>query len=440
MNILIVDAYHDSDKGGVGILHGLLISLNEVIKDQKLNAKISVMYRFSKEDVRYTTAYRHTRKVFPDIKIYPYPINTTTSAQYKISKKVFFIFTKFIYSLIILARPTVFSNESIKAIANADIIISKGGHFYQSKERNFFKGFLGTYFSIFHLIIAIRLKKPFVLLSHSFGPFNNKGSKIILRFVLSRAEIVTVREKVSQKLLEEIGIKNQVRVTPDTAFAFNIENRERKEIRRRLFKKYNKLQYQTFAIITARQWDFPGINKRVAGKLYENYLSVLAKTADFLITNYVNKVVLVAHTMGDHDAKENDSIPIDAIFEKIKNKEHVVIIKDDLSPYELLCLYGSAEAMIGTRLHSVIFSYLSGTPAIAIAYTHKTKGIMQMIGMERYVINIETMDFEKMKSLIEDLYLHQDKIRANVIEKVSQFRDQINDELKIILTLVSGGG
>ena len=30
MNILIVDAYHDSDKGGVGILHGLLISLREL--------------------------------------------------------------------------------------------------------------------------------------------------------------------------------------------------------------------------------------------------------------------------------------------------------------------------------------------------------------------------------------------------------------------------
>ena len=384
-----------------------------------MSAKIDVMYRFSKEDVRFTTANRHTRKVFSNMKIYPYPIDTTRYNN--ISKKVISIFTKFIYSLIILTIPTVFSDDSIKAIANADIIISKGGHFYQSRERNFLKGFFGTYFSIFPLILAIRLKKPFVLLSHSFGPFNNNGTKIILRFVLSRAKIITTREKLSKEKL--MKIKNQIYVVPDTAFAFNMSREGKKEITKRLLTRY-KLQTQTFAVITARQWDFLE---------YENYLSILAKIADLLVTKYVNKVVLVAHNTGEHDIKEKDSVPIDAIFKKVKNKEHIVIIKDDLSPYELLCLYGSAEAMIGTRLHSVIFSYLSGVPAIAIAYTHKTEGIMQLIGMERYVINIETMDFEKMKSLIKDLFLYRDEIRTNVTEKINQFRDQINDELKIIL-------
>jgi colanic acid/amylovoran biosynthesis protein len=386
------------------------------------------MYRFSKEDIRFTTATRHTKKIFPDIKIYGYPLNTThipTNLPFGILKKFTFIFIKFVYSLVILVSPTVFSNESIRAITDATIIISKGGHFYQSRTKNTLKGFLEMYFSTFHLILAIRLKKRFVLLSHSFGPFNNMGSKIILRFVLSQAEVITVREKISQKFLEEVGIKNRVHVTPDTAFAFNITTREKNEVRRRLFKKY-KLQDQTFAIITARQWDMQKI-------LYENYLSVLAKTADYLTTKYVRKVILVAHTMGEHDKTEDDSIPIKTIFDKIENKKDVLIMKDDLSPYELLVLYGSAEGMIGTRLHSVIFSFISGVPAIAIAYTHKTKGVAQLMELGEYVINIEMMKYERMTVLIDNLFLYRDKTKMSIMRKVSQFRDQISHELEIIL-------
>ena len=49
MRIGIIDAYHDSDRGGAGILAGLINIINEIKNANSLDLKISVFYRVSKQ-------------------------------------------------------------------------------------------------------------------------------------------------------------------------------------------------------------------------------------------------------------------------------------------------------------------------------------------------------------------------------------------------------
>src|SRR5690554_6950790 len=82
MKILVIDAYHDSDRGGVGILAGLVHSLRTAVSRRKEPLQISVVYRFSSNDPRFATATRHTKQMFPDIRILGSPINTSPMAGY----------------------------------------------------------------------------------------------------------------------------------------------------------------------------------------------------------------------------------------------------------------------------------------------------------------------------------------------------------------------
>ena len=75
-NILIIDAYHDSDRGGAGILSGIINILKKIEKEKNENFNISVLYRFSQNDSRYKTAFRHTKKMYPFLRFYGSIINT----------------------------------------------------------------------------------------------------------------------------------------------------------------------------------------------------------------------------------------------------------------------------------------------------------------------------------------------------------------------------
>jgi len=423
--IVIVDAYHDSDKGGVGILWGMIYAIKESSK--KLNmeeqVEIEIIYRFSEDDPRYKTANRHTSKKFPELRIYGSPYKTYAPYVKKsLSKHIFNIF----HSFLVLCFPNISSNPAIEAIRNADIVISKGGHFYRSAPG--FLNIIEMYGTIYSLLLCARLNKKYFIVSHTVGPLYYP-STYLLKYVFNKANFVSTREAISQKNLHEIGVKG-VKVTPDTAFYLPPGNKKDVEP---LLKKYG-LKYKKFATIVARYWNFPHSGTETErAELYQNYISTLAMTADYLVQNYVEKVALVVHTMGQHDEFEEDNKPITAIYEKVENKSSVEIINEDLSPDMLSCLYHSARLMVGTRLHAVIFATVSGTPSIAIAYGHKTYGIMSMMGLEDQVVDINKIQYNDLTKLIDKLMEHEAENRENIFDTVKNLREEIEKITEIII-------
>ena len=72
--------------------------------------------------------------------------------------------------------------------------------------------------------------------------------------------------------------------------------------------------------------------------------------------------------------------------------------------------------MIGTRFHSVIFALNSGTPSLAIAYGgNKAYGIMQEIGLSKYVYPIEDLQPKRLvadtKFILNDNSFYLDKLK-----------------------------
>lgn len=429
MNIALIDAYHDSDRGGAGILAGILNILDAIENELKIDMHIGIVYRFSKDDKRFIGIDRHTRKAFPKVIVYGSPIKTFSSNNGFQMK--FSIAFSLVNSFLKLCFPSMSSDPTIRVIQDSDLVISKGGHFYQFQSKNFLKGLIYAYQSFYNLLLSIRLKKKISLIAHSVGPFNNSASKIIARFVFKKVNFLSTRENISKDILVELGIDDdKVHVLPDSAFALIPALDKDLECILTNFK----LKKKEYAAITARYWTFPGYDPARVSETYEKYLNSLAEIADYLIRmKYVDKVVLVVHNDGKHNELEDDGEPIKEVLKRINQQDRVALIDEDLSPSMQSALYGGARMMIGTRLHSVIFALVGGAPAIAISYTHKVDGIMKMLGLEKYVLNIKSMEISQAEYLIQNLIAEEARLMEEVASKIQKFRFELKAALEQII-------
>ena len=46
--------------------------------------------------------------------------------------------------------------------------------------------------------------------------------------------------------------------------------------------------------------------------------------------------------------------------------------------------------LVSMRLHALIFGATHSVPLLALSYAHKVRGLMRVLGMERWVVEVET--------------------------------------------------
>jgi colanic acid/amylovoran biosynthesis protein len=118
------------------------------------------------------------------------------------------------------------------------------------------------------------------------------------------------------------------------------------------------------------------------------------------------------------------------IIDKTKYK----VVMDELNDVELGTLLSYCELTIGTRLHSAIISMNFGTPAFAINYEHKSKGIMKQLGLPELGIDVsELMDgklFDKSNKVLTML----DKFESKMNLAVQKERERASTMITLSLT------
>jgi colanic acid/amylovoran biosynthesis protein len=72
----------------------------------------------------------------------------------------------------------------------------------------------------------------------------------------------------------------------------------------------------------------------------------------------------------------------------VKRPDRLFVVMDELSDLELGQFFSECRITVATRLHSAIVSMRFGTPAVAIAYEHKTVGTMNSLDLAECVIDM----------------------------------------------------
>lgn len=299
--------------------------------------------------------------------------------------------------------------DTLRAYFESDMVVSAPGNFLYSSGR------LGATFLLvaYTMGYAILAGKPLYLFPQSIGPLRRKRDQKLARWILNRARVVMVREPISLEEVRRVGISNpRCYLVPDLAFAFQSAPREEAMEHLRALGVDVERERPLLGV-TVINWGARVRNDEVQSR-YEESLGTVTR---YYLDNFGGKVLYFSHVRSRATIND-DRIPTRRIVERLGETQRVVLVEEAFSPELLKAMYGLMDIFIGTRMHSNIFALSQGVPVIAIAYFHKTKGIMQMLGLEEWVIDIEAITPELLINKLIKLWQEKDKIRQLIQEKL----------------------
>ncbi|GIV67485.1 MAG: polysaccharide pyruvyl transferase [Caldilinea sp.] len=302
----------------------------------------------------------------------------------------------------------------LEAYFHADLIVSCPGNFFLSGS-----GLgLPLFLAVFSLAYGWLLGKPLYMMQQSVGPLRRRIDQLVVGWLLQRIRIVFLRDERSMETLKAIGFAHpKCFLIPDAAFLYQGNGNVH-----RFLNVLPKPESLRRPFIGATVIDF-GMQNRFFRRqqVYEN---ALVDALNRFVGKYGGTVFLFPQVCGPSEA-EDDRIPSRRIADALIEKGIPTILIDvPWQAGELQAAYGQMDLFIGTRLHSNIFAMTAGTPVIAIAYFYKTYGIMQMLELSDWVLDIHTVDSEGLVNSLENLWVHRDAIRRHLTYKLPLIREE----------------
>ena len=91
------------------------------------------------------------------------------------------------------------------------------------------------------------------------------------------------------------------------------------------------------------------------------------------------------------------------------------------------------DYFVGTRMHSNIFATSMAVPTTAIAYEKKTNGIMETVGLQNYVVEINDITAEELYNKVEDMIINEKKIRIQLSSKINDIHKEILKKIEKVV-------
>lgn len=423
MKIVFTNYWHDSNKGDSGIVMGQLGRLREKFPE----AVFAVVSSFTKADPRFESSTRHLRNEFPDLEVLESPFMRfdRSSQEQGIWKKGSAAVG--MAAAILKAIGGYYTHPTLRRVIEADLTIDRGGHlFHCSGSAGSTLGFVSrTAF----MVLRHRINRPHIVYGSSVGPIRGSFARRWAKYAFSKSSLLSVRESLSRSELMDLGVENEVHIVPDGAFFLEPDFSRR-------VRSLTDWQEGNALIVVPRNPAI-GLSSAARDRVCREYLDRLARgIREFLSTQREPvEVRIVPQCDGPLEIEDDRFIAYE--LAKMLPAERTAVIDHDFSPRELVALYSRARVVVGTRFHSVIFSLISGTPAIALSYFGpKAEGIMELLDQSRFVLNAHDFLPTELSSHIGLMWTNRDKFRNQIFRKLEQLRRLDEDFLLDVSRIV----
>ncbi|NLL14908.1 MAG: polysaccharide pyruvyl transferase, partial [Fibrobacter sp.] len=242
--------------------------------------------------------------------------------------------------------------------------------------------------------IAYEKSVPTMFYAVGAGPLNDPESQKLVREVLNYASIVTVRDKPSFRLLEDIGVLREIVVTADPAFNLQPDPSPSDKLAKAGIGKGRKL-----IGMSVRE---PG---RAAPDLkVEHYHRFIADAADYLIERYNAQIVFIPmerKTLFDlHHSY--------AVIAKMVWPQFVSVLDAEYTPDQIMRIMKELHFVVGMRLHFLIFAALQNIPFVPLPYSGKIIGFLEEMGLD--MPPFENITSGRIITFIDKAWDQRDKI------------------------------
>ncbi len=246
--------------------------------------------------------------------------------------------------------------ESAAEVERLDLLVlGGGGILYDGEAEQYLR----------EVFIAHERAVPVVLYAVSAGPLVTAASRTAVREALNAVSstVVTVRDRLGHRLLEDVGVTKEIHLTADPAFLIAPEPAD---------------ILRTEGVRTDKP--VVGFSVREPGPAApdidpEDYYALLANCADFVVRRFDAGAVFVPMERTDIQHSHR-------VVGHMQYAERASIIRRAYSAGQIMDLVGQFDFAVGMRLHFLIFATCRGTPFTALPYASKVVGLLEDVGLE----------------------------------------------------------
>ncbi|WP_100401508.1 polysaccharide pyruvyl transferase CsaB [Bacillus sp. FJAT-42315] len=301
------------------------------------------------------------------------------------------------------------NKEKVKALRQADVLISGGGGLLQDTyPTKFLFGPLPYYLLIAFLAKLCGARVMFF--SQGIGPVTSTWGKILMKVFANRADFVTVRDQYSKDYLHKLGVtRPQTVVTADIVFAFQKKEDDS------CMKSLSLTGDEKLVAVSVRPW-FE----------HDDYYEKLADALDELIvTDSITPVFVPMEGHHDVDASKR-------VMKLMKKADACHLLAGDFTPNQYLNFIGECDMTIGLRLHSLIFSALTAVPHVGISYDKKVESLLKRSGMWDYSFRLEEFDAEKLKVNAREVLSRRAELSEMVAVNAASMRRDALENIELL--------
>jgi polysaccharide pyruvyl transferase CsaB len=255
---------------------------------------------------------------------------------------------------------------------------------------------------------AKELNIPVMVYAVSVGPFKNPESKQLVTEVLNKVDKITVREGEAKRILNDLGVNQEIEITADPALLLKPQ-----AFTKDMLKKEGINPDSPLVGFSVRE---PG--PAAPDLNIEQYHAILANTADFMVERFDAQILFVPMEGGENKDPQHSH----AVISKMANTKRANVLKGEYTSGEVLGLMKHMAFAVGMRLHFLIFAGIQRVPFIPLPYATKVSGFLA--DLEMPMPPITALNVGKLCAFLDRSWDTKDRIRKRLEDKVPPLQER----------------
>jgi polysaccharide pyruvyl transferase CsaB len=301
-------------------------------------------------------------------------------------------------------------NEARAVVEGLDVFVLGGGGILYDDEAEIY---------LREVMLAHEAGVPVMVYAISAGPLLRKANRDLVREALNRAAIITVRDRQGRRLLEEIGVDKEVRVTADPALLLKPEPLPKDALRREGIDHGRRL---IGASVREPGPAAPDIDM-------DHCHSLFANAADFIADRLDADIVFVPLERQHVDMQHSY-----AVLSRMQLVQRATLLKREYTPGQLLTLMGHFELAIGMRLHFLMFAAIQGVPFVALPYASKVTGLLQDLELE--MPPLHHVNTGRLLANVDRSWDQRDALRAHIRQRLPALQERARENNRLLVALL----
>ena len=297
-------------------------------------------------------------------------------------------------SLATLVFETISFTRAWKWIRTADLVVASGG----GQLDAVWGGAWGQPYALARWAwLARRSGVPFVFQSVGFGQAPSWLSRKFLKYAVETARYCSVRDAGSRAMTQSLGVKRELEVVPDLAFALS------PGAPLSTHRPGYDIGLSPMVYLRPGSWpvaDEKGY-RRLVGLWSDVITSVVARG---------DRIHLFVSSPGDMQTVNDVLERLD-----VRTRERCRVTCHE-TPNDLLDFYRGVDAVISSRLHGVLLAIVAARPVLALSHERKVRVAMQDAGVSDFCLDLATTDakavLESLDKLTGELDACERRLRA----------------------------